>query len=87
MRARTLLVFGPEPASLRGVYAAGGVGFLHDMVVTAGGENVFTAVRGGNTAQISTEAILAAAPEVVIEIRNRGPFERAGRRGVRTRRT
>ena len=76
-RPRTLLVFAREPVSLRGVYAAGGVGFLHDMLVTAGGENVFTAIRGENVAQVSTEAILAAAPEVVIEICNRGAFERA----------
>jgi len=34
---RTLLVFERDPASLRGVYVSGGVGFLHDMLGIAGG--------------------------------------------------
>ena len=38
---RTLLVFGREPGSLRNIYASAGRGFLHDMLVAAGGEDVF----------------------------------------------
>ena len=73
-RPRTLLVFAREPAALRGVYATGGRGFLHDMLTMAGGDNVFADVGGENVAQVSSEAILTAAPDVVIEIRNEGTF-------------
>ena len=67
-RPRTLLVFGREPGTLRNIYASGGVGFLHDLVELAGGRNVFSAVRR-EALQASTEAIIAAAPEVIIELR------------------
>ena len=43
-KPRTLLVFERDPASLRGVYVSGGVGFLHDMLGIAGGVNVFADV-------------------------------------------
>ena len=62
-----LLVFGREPGSLRNVYASGGVGFLHDMLAAAGGRNVFAAVRR-ESVQLTSEAILAAAPEVIVEL-------------------
>ena len=66
-RYRTLLVFGREPGSLRGVYASGGVGFLHDLLEIAGGDDVFADVQRENV-QIGTEQILARAPEAVIEL-------------------
>ena len=69
-RPRTLLVFSREPRTLRNVYASGGVGFLHDMLDIAGGDNVFTDVRDERVAQVSSEAILTASPGVIIEIRN-----------------
>ena len=31
-RPRTLLVFGRDALALRGIYASGGIGFLHDML-------------------------------------------------------
>ena len=37
-RPRTLLVFGRESGALRGIYASGGIGFLHDMLEAAGGD-------------------------------------------------
>jgi len=64
----TLLVFSREPGTLRNVYASGGVGFLHDLVELAGGRDVFADVRR-ESLQATTEAILAAAPEVLIELR------------------
>ncbi len=67
-RPRTLLVFGREPGSLRSLYASGGVGFLHDLVELAGGRNVFGHIRR-ESLPITTEAVLAAAPEVIVEIR------------------
>ena len=61
-------MFGREPGTLRNIYASGGVGFLHDLVELAGGRNVFAAVRR-ESLQASTETIIAAAPEVIIELR------------------
>jgi iron complex transport system substrate-binding protein len=67
-RPRTLIVFDRERLVLRGIYASGGVGFVHDMVDAAGGENVFTDVRQ-RAVQATTELILARRPEVVLELR------------------
>jgi iron complex transport system substrate-binding protein len=67
-RPRTLIVFGREPLSLRGIYASGGVGFVHDIVEAAGGDNVFADVRR-QAVQATTEQILARKPEVVLELR------------------
>jgi iron complex transport system substrate-binding protein len=67
-RPRTLLVFGRDRGTLRSIHASGGVGFLHDVLTLAGGANVF-----GDTAresvQVSLEAILAKAPELILELR------------------
>ncbi|PWT83519.1 MAG: hypothetical protein C5B57_06700 [Blastocatellia bacterium] len=65
---RTMLVFGREPSSLRNIEASGGYGFLHDMLETAGGVNVFADIKR-QSVQASTEMILARAPEVIIELR------------------
>ena len=70
-RPRTLLVFGREPGSLRNMYVSGGRGFLHDMLVVAGGDNVFADVVR-ESVQATTELILARAPDVIIEMRE-GP--------------
>lgn len=67
-KPRTLLVFGREPGSLRGLYASGGVGFLSDMLETAGGANVLAAVKL-QAVQASTEQVLAARPDVILETR------------------
>jgi iron complex transport system substrate-binding protein len=67
-RPRTALIFGREPGSLRGIYASGGVGFMHDMLEAAGGQDVFADVKRENL-QVSSEMLLARAPEVVIEAR------------------
>jgi iron complex transport system substrate-binding protein len=66
-RPRTLLVFGREPGSLRNIYASAGRGFLHDMLVAAGGVDVLDDIKQ-ESAQISTEMILARAPEVILEL-------------------
>jgi iron complex transport system substrate-binding protein len=67
-RPKTLLVFGREEGSIRGMYVSGGVGFLHDMLEAAGGANVMADIpREG--LQLSLEQLLARAPEVVIELR------------------
>jgi iron complex transport system substrate-binding protein len=66
-RPRTLLVFGREPGSLRNIYASAGRGFLHDMLVAAGGEDVLNDIAK-ESAQISSEIVLARAPEVILEL-------------------
>jgi iron complex transport system substrate-binding protein len=68
-RPRVLLVFGRQPGSLRQMYASGGMGFLNDILETAGGQNVFADV-GQESVQPSQETLLARAPEVIIEVRS-----------------
>ena len=67
-RPRTLLVFSREPKTLRNMYVSGGRGFLHDMLEIAGGEDVFNDIDR-ESVQVSTETILARAPEVILELR------------------
>jgi iron complex transport system substrate-binding protein len=67
-RPRVLLVFGREAGSLRNIYASGGRGFLHDMLLAAGGVNVFADVAQ-EAVQATTELVLARAPEVILEFR------------------
>jgi iron complex transport system substrate-binding protein len=67
-KPRTLIVLGRESGALRGVYASGGIGFIHDMVEAAGGENVFANIRK-EAVQATTELILAQRPDVILELR------------------
>jgi iron complex transport system substrate-binding protein len=67
-RPKTLLVFGREPGTLRNVDASGGQGFLHDMLETAGGADVLADIRQ-QSVTMSTELILARAPDVIVELR------------------
>jgi iron complex transport system substrate-binding protein len=67
-RPRTLLVFGRNPGSMTNIDASGGYGFLHDMLMIAGGENVFGDIKR-QSVQPSTELILARRPEVIVELR------------------
>jgi iron complex transport system substrate-binding protein len=67
-RPSVLLVFGREPGTLRNIYASGGVGFLHDLVETAGGRNTFADVRR-EAVQATSELVLARAPDIILEIR------------------
>jgi iron complex transport system substrate-binding protein len=66
-RPRTLLVFGREPGTLRQVEASGGYGFLHDLLELAGADDVLGDIAR-ESVQMSTEMILARAPEVIIEL-------------------
>jgi iron complex transport system substrate-binding protein len=76
VRARTLhrpkpsvlVIFGREEGTLRGIYASGGTGFIHDMVAAAGGRNVFEDVPR-ESVQASLESIIGRAPDIVLEIR------------------
>ena len=67
-RPRTVIVFDRETLALRGIYASGGFGFIHDMIDAAGGDNVFADVKQ-QAVQATTELILARRPEVILELR------------------
>ena len=67
VRPRTLLVFGREPGSLRRIDASGGYGFLHDLLELAGGSDVLSDLKQ-QSVQLGTEAILARAPDIIIEL-------------------
>jgi iron complex transport system substrate-binding protein len=67
-RPRTLLVFGRERGSLRNIDASGGEGFLHDMLEAAGGIDVLADVHR-QSMTMSIEAVLARAPDVIVELR------------------
>jgi iron complex transport system substrate-binding protein len=68
-RPRTLLIFGRDALALRGIYASGGFGFIHDMLSAAGADNVFADVKQ-QSVQATTELILARRPDVIIELRS-----------------
>ncbi len=67
-RPRTLLVFGRERGSLRGIDASGGIGFLHDMLEAAGGTDVLADVKQ-QSVTMTTEMVLTRAPDVIVELR------------------
>jgi iron complex transport system substrate-binding protein len=67
-RPRTLLVFGRDALTLRGIYASGGIGFLSDMLDMAGGDNVFGDVKQ-QSVQATSELILARRPDAILELR------------------
>jgi iron complex transport system substrate-binding protein len=83
-RPRTLIVFGRERLSLRGMYVSGGVGFLHDMVGIAGGDDVFADVKT-ESVQASTEQVIARRPDVIIEVRAANSAFPAGDRDAEVR--
>ena len=66
-RPKTALIFGREPGTLRAIYASAGVGFMHDMLLAAGGDDAFGDVKRENL-QVTIEVLLARAPDVIIEV-------------------
>jgi iron complex transport system substrate-binding protein len=73
---RTMLVIGREPGTLRNIFVSGGLGFLSDALTIAGGANVFGSVRRENL-QVTTEAILASQPDVIVEVVASQPWRAA----------
>lgn len=67
-RPRTLVIFGRDAFTLRGMFASAGKGFIHDMVTAAGGDDVFLDVKR-ESLPVSTELIIARRPEVILELR------------------
>src|SRR5262249_57079409 len=60
-RPRTLLVFGRERGTLRGIDASGGVGFLHDMLEAAGGADALADLKQ-QAVTVETEMVLRRTP-------------------------
>lgn len=67
-RLRCLILLGRETGGLRRMMSVGGSSFLSEMLSAAGGDNVF-AEQPQPYFTPSNEAILAARPEVVLELR------------------
>ena len=67
-RPRVLVVFGRDQGTLRGIYASGGRGFIHDMVTAGGADNVF-ADAPREAVQATSEMVLARRPDVILELR------------------
>jgi iron complex transport system substrate-binding protein len=72
-RPKTLLVFGREQGTIRRVNASGGLGFLHDVLELAGGSDVLSDLRQ-QSVDLSTEMIIARAPEAIIELHYGDPL-------------
>jgi iron complex transport system substrate-binding protein len=66
-RPKTLLIIGRDPGSLRNLSASGGEGFLHDMLESAGGADVLGDIHR-QSVMITTEMVLARAPEIILEL-------------------
>jgi iron complex transport system substrate-binding protein len=81
-RPRAVVVFERDPASLRGMYVSGGVGFLHDLLELAGGVNAFADVQR-ESVQPSIETLLERAPDVILEVRATGLLAPADLAGAR----
>lgn len=71
-RPRTVLVFEHDSGTLRSMFVSGGIGFLHDMLEIAGGEDVFADVKR-ESVQPSVETLISRAPDVIVEIRANPP--------------
>ena len=82
-RPKTLVVIGRNAFALRGIYASGGVGFIHDMIVAAGGDNVFADTKR-EAVQATSELIIARAPEIILELRGDPIDEATQRKEVQT---
>lgn len=66
-RPRTALLYGREPGTLRNIYASAGIGFMHDMLLVAGGDDIFGDIKR-QSVQATAELLLARAPEVIVEV-------------------
>jgi len=66
-RPGTMLVIGRDAGALRGVYVSGGIGFLHELLDIAGGNDVFGDIKQ-EAVQPSNETLIVRAPDVIIEL-------------------
>ena len=66
-RPRTMMVIGRDAGALRGVFVSGGIGFLHELLDIAGGDDVFGDIRREGM-QPSNETMIVRAPEAILEL-------------------
>ena len=66
-RPRTMLVIGRDAGALHGIYVSGGIGFLHEVLMIAGGDDVFGDIKREGV-QPSNETMIVRAPEFIIEL-------------------
>lgn len=66
-RPPTMIVIGRDTGALRGVYVSGGIGFLHELLDIAGGDDVFGDIQREGV-QPSNETMIVRAPEVILEL-------------------
>ena len=69
------------PDTLKGAFTVGAKSFLTELVKLAGGENIFRDVQK-DYFQVSTEALVARAPEVIIEMRSGRALSAEARAGL-----
>ena len=75
-RKRILLLLGRSPGDLAGLTAVGPGTFLNDLLITAGGTNIF-ADAIGLYPRVSKESILVRQPETIIELVSGHPSDKA----------
>jgi len=80
-RPRVLICVDRSKGSLKNIYCAGGGSFLNELSRIAGGENIL-ADEADAYVQISTEAIVQRAPEVIIETLPGRDLSEAARREI-----
>ncbi len=66
-RRRVFLCLGRMPGSLSSLYTVGRTSFLHELLLAAGGDNVFADMTLAYP-QASKESLLRRAPEVIVEV-------------------
>lgn len=71
-RPRVLMTLARRPDALGDIMTANHNTFVHEMIVAAGGENAFAGMSM-EYPRLSTEAILAAKPDVIIEAMPENP--------------
>ena len=76
-RPKALLIFGRDPGTLRNITASAGYGFLHYLLELAGGTDVLGDLKR-QSVDLSTEMVLARAPEVIVELHYGSSLRREG---------
>ena len=66
-RPKTMVVIGRDTGALRGIFASGGIGFLHELLDIAGGDDLFADMKR-EAVQPSNETMIARAPQAIVEL-------------------
>ncbi len=63
-----MLVFGRRPGAFAELWVSGGKGFLHELILIAGGRNLYADIEQPGV-KASMEMLLTRVPDVVLEVR------------------